>query len=124
MEDQQKQIKITLEYNTPAANDDLPVDGNDLSLAVSLLNYSNQKFKAMTNNEKVLLALAGGLVAGAILGVLFAPHKGSKTRRMMKEEGKKVVEDLREKFDEGVSGLKNEIVDVVKEAAGAFMHES
>ena len=34
-------------------------------------------------NNQVILGVLGGLAAGALLGILFAPHKGSKTRKMI-----------------------------------------
>ncbi len=73
----------------------------------------------MKNHEKVILALATGLVTGTVLGVLLAPHKGSKIRRLIKDQGNKVVDDLCEKFDEGKQGLNalaQEVIHAVKEA--------
>lgn len=66
----------------------------------------------MKNDEKVMVALITGLTVGALLGVLFAPHKGSKTRRILNEEGNKMMDTLREKFDEGI-GIVHELKDEI-----------
>lgn len=49
---------------------------------------------------KVMLGIFGGLAAGAILGILFAPHKGSKTRRKILNAGKKYTDEAKDKLDE------------------------
>ena len=38
------------------------------------------------SNSKVLLAFLGGAAAGALLGVLFAPGKGSEIRKDFKSK--------------------------------------
>ena len=73
----------------------------------------------MKNSENVLLAFVAGLTAGALVGILFAPHKGSKTRRLIKEEGEKVFDELCDKFEEGIakfSEIKDEIIQTAKDA--------
>jgi gas vesicle protein len=55
----------------------------------------------MNKTGKILAAVAAGAAVGAILGVLFAPDKGSETRRKINEQGKKFAGDLRERFREG-----------------------
>jgi len=39
-----------------------------------------------------------GMVVGAILGILFAPEKGSETRKIIYEKGKEIVEKGKEIF--------------------------
>jgi gas vesicle protein len=60
----------------------------------------------MKNSNKILIALGAGAAIGGLLGVLFAPHKGSKTRRKITEEGKKVVSQIKEVVDEGLEKCK------------------
>jgi len=70
----------------------------------------------MNNTGKIVIAVAAGAAAGALLGILFAPGKGSETR-------KKIVEDLQDKFDkckEKYSGLKEDIEETIKEKAKEF----
>lgn len=52
------------------------------------------------NSSKVLLGVLGGVAAGAIAGILFAPAKGSKTRKRIMKKGKNYSDDLKNKFEE------------------------
>ena len=77
----------------------------------------------MNNTSKILIALVAVATAGAIVGILFAPDKGRETRRKIKEQGRKVVDDVqynfrkvKEKFNE----LKEDIVQTVKEKVEEF----
>jgi len=81
----------------------------------------------MKNNDKVLVALITGVAVGALLGVLFAPHKGTKTRRIIQEEGNHLVDVLRETLEEGlgVAGdLKEDIMKVVSDTADEFTKDT
>ena len=54
----------------------------------------------MNNTSKILAALAIGVAAGAVIGILFAPDKGSETRKKISDQGKKLGEDLKTKLNE------------------------
>jgi gas vesicle protein len=56
----------------------------------------------MKNIYKILISLGIGAVIGSILGVLFAPAKGTETREKLAEAGKK----WKERFDHKVKREK------------------
>lgn len=51
----------------------------------------------MNNSGKIAIGVAAGLAVGAVLGILFAPAKGSDTRKKIVEEGKELADNLAEK---------------------------
>ncbi|HEY6063280.1 MAG TPA: YtxH domain-containing protein [Chitinophagaceae bacterium] len=55
----------------------------------------------MNNSGKILAAVAAGIAAGAVLGILFAPDKGSETRRKISEQGKKMADGIKVKINQG-----------------------
>lgn len=77
----------------------------------------------MNNNSKILAVVVGGIAAGAVLGILFAPEKGSDTRKKINDQGKKIAEGVKEKFKKGrekMNDLKEDMERKVKEAAEEF----
>ncbi|MBD1431914.1 YtxH domain-containing protein [Sphingobacterium sp. DN00404] len=71
----------------------------------------------MNDNSKVVTALLAGFAAGAIVGLLFAPDKGSETRDKINESlsdlGDAIKERAEEQFDQ-LSELKDKLVGLVK----------
>jgi len=68
---------------------------------------------------KVLLGVLAGVAAGALVGILFAPAKGSRTRRRILKKGENYAEGLKEKFGEYVDTI-SEKFESVKEEVSAF----
>jgi gas vesicle protein len=62
------------------------------------------------NNGKILAALIIGAAVGAVCGILFAPDKGSETRKKINEEGKKMSDAIKNKFNE-MKGKMNAVKD-------------
>jgi len=63
----------------------------------------------MSDNGKILGALVLGAAAGAVLGLLFAPSKGSELRGKIKDNAGDLIDELTDKIKEGkeaLSGLK------------------
>lgn len=49
---------------------------------------------------KVVLGTVAGLAIGGILGILFAPEKGSVTRRQILDSGNDCADQLKSKYNE------------------------
>ena len=71
----------------------------------------------MNDNTKVVVALLAGLAAGAALGILFAPEKGSETRDKLTESLKNLGDSIKDTAAaeiDNLVGLKDKIVDNIK----------
>jgi gas vesicle protein len=66
----------------------------------------------MSTSSKVLFAALGGVVVGAAIGILFAPGKGSETRKKVTDAAKDFSDMAAEKMKEGMkmaSGFKSKV---------------
>ena len=61
---------------------------------------------------KVLLGLLAGVAAGALLGILIAPDKGSVTRKKISKKGDDYADALKEKFNEFMDNISEKIEEV------------
>jgi gas vesicle protein len=75
------------------------------------------------SSGKVLLGLLAGVAAGALLGVLFAPEKGSVTRKKIVKKGEDYAEDLKGKFNEFLDSI-SEKFEKVKEDVTEFAEQN
>jgi len=71
----------------------------------------------MNENGKVVTALLAGVAVGAVLGLLFAPEKGSETRDKINDSladlGDAIKERAEEQFDQ-INELKEKLVATLK----------
>jgi gas vesicle protein len=66
------------------------------------------------SKTNLLLGVLAGVAAGALAGVLFAPDKGSVTRKNLLKESGDYAEGLTEKFDQFIDTM-GEKFDVARE---------
>jgi gas vesicle protein len=60
----------------------------------------------MKNSSRVLVALAAGAAIGGILGILFAPDKGSVTREKIADKAKDVSDNVKDYVSAGKDKLE------------------
>jgi gas vesicle protein len=73
------------------------------------------------NAIKVTLGVFAGMAIGAIGGILFAPAKGSSTRRRIIHKGEEYSDELKEKFDELVETISEQYEDSKKAALSSLV---
>jgi gas vesicle protein len=61
----------------------------------------------MKNLNSILIATGAGICVGGILGILFAPDKGSSTRDKIAYSGKKMSENLNNSINKGKERVSN-----------------
>ena len=66
-----------------------------------MVDKEHKQLKHITmESGKVVLGVLAGVAIGAVLGILFAPEKGSVTRNKILDKGEGYAEDLSKKLDD------------------------
>jgi gas vesicle protein len=68
-----------------------------------------KKQNVMNSSGKVFLGLLAGLAAGATLGILFAPDKGTVTRKKIADKGNDYADDIAQRFNDFTSEVNKKM---------------
>jgi len=71
------------------------------------------------STSKTLLGFFAGAAVGAALGILFAPDKGTETRRKIAEQSNDLADNIKGKFSDLVDGVKDKVSTLKTEAEDA-----
>ncbi len=74
------------------------------------------------NAGKMILSIAVGVAAGAVIGVLLAPDKGTETRRKITDRSNEYADGLKHKFNDFVESMLDKF-DSVKSEAENLAHK-
>lgn len=67
------------------------------------------------NSGKIVIGTLAGFALGALVGVLFAPEKGSVTRKNILDKGEDIANDLKDKFQEYSDLVSEKYQDIVSD---------
>jgi gas vesicle protein len=71
--------------------------------------YQNNYIMENKGTVKVIGAMLLGAAIGGGLGILFAPHKGSKTRKRLMAKGADVSDAIKDKLDDFIEEVNQEV---------------
>lgn len=72
------------------------------------------------SKTKVVLGVLAGVAIGSIAGILFAPDKGSKTRKQILDKGENFTDDLKTKMTEFCDNIMEKFETIKQEAENMF----
>ncbi len=70
----------------------------------------------MEKTGNVLAGFLLGAVAGVVTGILIAPHKGSKTRKIIKKRVSSAAGSVTDEINEQIDQLEEKIMNLKKQA--------
>ena len=69
------------------------------------------------SSGKILLGVLAGVAVGAALGILFAPEKGSTTRKIIAKKSDDYAEELEGKFEDFIEGVTRKFENMKEDAS-------
>jgi gas vesicle protein len=63
----------------------------------------------MSKNSKIFLALLAGTAAGLVVGLLFAPDKGTESRKKIADTAKKLADTVIDKAEETIDRMTSAV---------------
>lgn len=75
------------------------------------------------DSTKLVLGVLAGVAVGATLGILFAPDKGSETRRKLAGKGGEYIDQIEDKFNDFIDTVTAKLDDLKEEASGVAVKE-
>jgi gas vesicle protein len=72
----------------------------------------------MKNSSKILIGFTSGIVIGGVLAILFAPDKGTETRKNISDAKSKLADAVKETISKGqqmFSEMKEKVKEKVEE---------
>ena len=70
----------------------------------------------MMKTGKIVFGVLAAAAVGAALGILFAPDKGTATRKKISKKGREYAEDLGGKFDDFIQSITTKFESMKDEA--------
>lgn len=67
------------------------------------------------STKKILIGVLAGAAIGTVLGILFAPDKGSSTRKKFSRKSYNYTDELEEKFNDLIDNITEQFQTVVEE---------
>ncbi len=78
----------------------------------------------MNSSTKIILGIVGAAAAGAVIGMMLAPEKGSELRQKVKESANDFANHIADLFAEGKQEFENMRKKASKEAGSAAQEAS
>lgn len=70
--------------------------------------------------SNAIIGFLAGAAAGTLIGILYAPDKGTKTRKKIMKQSQKLTSEVTGNLNEQVDNLKEHINDFVEDAKTKF----